>query len=252
MCKSIGLEFHNFLAGKINRLDIFLNLALKYSFPYYASLLSDFQVNYLKGPIPQDNSLLWKNSQQEIFFYGKTNQLEQKGVDISEMPENAARLEWRLLKRKKIRKLLGVITIEDLCYIYPEFTEIFVNYMKSAFFGTDTVKDERKIPISDEPKDFLILELHGLRSTKKRYILNWVQKFGYFNICSNFSLNDIKALFSSLNISCATTSRFLNEYKKFSKQIKLNHPVRRQLFNELKRKILLERSNSSQTLRQGE
>ena len=112
--------------SKVNRLDLSKNFIVKENPDFYLQALSEniekarlIKTNYLK-------TFYLTNKQQEICIYDKIKEMKTKKVDTSNYPHNVLRIEWRLLKNKKIKAVLGIETGKELIEYYT--------FMKSCFF----------------------------------------------------------------------------------------------------------------------
>jgi hypothetical protein len=79
-------------------------------------------------------SFLWENSVHEVSVYDKRAEMKRKKKNVSGVPRNVARFEYRLLKSRKCRDILGFRSAGDLLIGFDEVKRSYVRAMEKQLF----------------------------------------------------------------------------------------------------------------------
>ena len=130
--EDIGIKT-NINKSKVIRLDTFKNIQTEEPFPYYSPVLSHLEAKR-QNKRDYGTTFLWHNTQQEICVYDKLHEMEYRKHDVSTLPKNTMRFEYRLLKGKKVNSVLGTDIISDIVSEYGSVKEAFEKAMSENIF----------------------------------------------------------------------------------------------------------------------
>lgn len=121
------------LAGGLSRVDLFRNIILDDPFADYSSLLNRLQGKRMSACHHFGGTYYrWGNKQHCIVAYDKRAQMRSRNRDVSGLPLRVMRLEYRMLKARKAKQVLGMTTLGDLAEGYDTLASIW----RSAIYAT--------------------------------------------------------------------------------------------------------------------
>lgn len=176
--------------ARLKRVDIVKNCLTEYPFHFYTNILRALKMrgNNKRG-YEYPTSFLKGNSNLELCLYDKVEEQRQKNIIKEEyLGKNILRAELRLLKHRKVRKSLNIITLEELLENYEGLGKYYKGFLEKSLFHIKEVQALENNTIKELEyyaynggkywvNNFLIH--NGLKALKpyERIILEWVGKY---------------------------------------------------------------------------
>lgn len=222
----------------ISRIDTFKTIVAEENFNAYTGV---FNLLRAKRTHKRDygTTFLWFNGEREVCVYDKIEELRLNGEDVSKLPSNSVRFEYRLKKPRKIRNVLSFDTVGDLKREYGRLMETFIFSMSSDLF---------KYKVGDiEVLCGNVIE-DTLKTFKKHYGGYYRSKFlkavGLLKLLEMANYNTIQDAFCNVLDNRMSKTRIVRELEQarmdssFLLQDKGSIKTYAQLYEELRVKVL--------------
>jgi hypothetical protein len=224
----------------ISRIDTFKNIQAEENYTSYYSL---FALLKARKAIQRGygTTFLVHNTQQQFCIYDKNVEMQSRGIDISQFPENTIRFEHRLLNKGKCQKVYGFSKVDDLFKGGYEMVK------------TKQVEEWRKSLFSHTPDEVVTLGARELESEMlyfknkyEKYWLEWFLKaYGAYHLAQVAGVEVIKIALKNVESERTKVWRYekmLDEVKKeidFLKNVPGTDKTLAHLYQELKDKVCL-------------
>ena len=121
--------------ARVCRFDLFANAATRYTFQDFKPLFDTLYIPR-RFRVVYAGSYTFRNTQREDQIYDKRAQMEDTGVDTTNVPAQCLRFETRLLLSASVRTL-GVHTVDDLERRWDVIEAWFVEHIKTVLRYSD-------------------------------------------------------------------------------------------------------------------
>ena len=175
----IGLK-SNILDAKFARLDLAREIKTDKPLREYVPLFSNREYYRSKKKRFDDTHYIGNNS-HTIAIYDKKNHLVHKGKDVSDLPDNFIRFEYRLYNKDKCKAVIGDKTVSDIINNWHSLEKIFNQGLRYFFFKEDPF--DFFTPTVDNEKDRLI---HHKNTGNNYWYKDYVELAGYSEVLRKF------------------------------------------------------------------
>jgi hypothetical protein len=130
--RDVGVQT-NIKTASLSRLDAFKTVTADEPYQAYHPLLAMLPGQRMK-PTDYGSTFLWKNKEQEICVYDKVAEMESRRVSVLKVPANSLRFEFRMLKARKVRDMLGMRSAGDLLDGYDHVRTVYHQHLHKQLF----------------------------------------------------------------------------------------------------------------------
>ena len=153
--------------ARLSRLDIFDNVETDLPPELYFRLLEHLRFKRMRS-LSYATTQLWSNRQWALVVYDKIAEMESRGCHVAGLPPRVLRFELRLLKKKKIKQVLGFDTVPELLSGFDRVRDCFRGVLAGDLFSGEFPAH----PVL--PADGLADQLRYYQQNEGRY---WLSKF---------------------------------------------------------------------------
>lgn len=139
----IGIDTDVFRAAVV-RLDIYANGATAYGYQDFKPLLDTVTIPR-RTRVAYPDSVRFGSSHRTDIIYDKRAQQVSAGEDVSQLPPNLMRWEYRLLKRAAVATTTGVTTVEDLFTKWEAIRRLYIANLRAALRYDETLTGRRML-----------------------------------------------------------------------------------------------------------
>ena len=228
--------YTNINSAQVKRFDLFKNAVTEYPYRDYEPLFNILPVNRTNKEVDRKvvDTYYKGNKQHCLVTYNKIKEMVGKNLDISNLPENVIRFEYRILKPEKVSSF-GIKTCVGVVNKFDEFEGIYNKYLKDNIFKKDIPEMKRILE-----KDFKsMLEQYKNESRPLNALFKY---YGILFIVKNVGVDIvIESVKSVLNYDKSTLSRLRRDLKLVEYEInrdKIKDTNMQDLYNELKYKLV--------------
>ncbi len=167
----------NILSAELVRADIKHTVPTEEPYRCYSPVFDLLKMSRMKGT-DYGTTHLWKNGDQQLEVYDKAAEAMHKNKvalksgrasQQSPIPRGSwANFEWRGITARKVQKVLGMRTVDDLLGNYVEVPNTYRQVMRKYFFGQSVAEVEAASQVALEG------EMNRFKESKGR---NWLQYY---------------------------------------------------------------------------
>jgi hypothetical protein len=166
--KTQGIET-DILKATISRLDVCKGVLTSQPYQAYAPVLGRLQGTRM-ATRDYGTTFLWHNGSHEICAYDKIEEMKRRKKNISRLPKNCVRFEYRMLTGRKLNDVLGFRTAADLIEGFDQVKPGYITAMKKQLFRFSPAELEIRT-VQDFKEDLLALKRAGKRNYVAEFLL---------------------------------------------------------------------------------
>jgi len=230
--------FTDLSQAKLSRVDLFKNVISEYDFLSYIALFRLLKASRQEQRI-YGTSLLWHNSQHEISVYDKLKEMRNRNLIVDLYPSNTIRFEYRLLRSKKVKNIIGANKLIDLLDSYNLLEDVYQKALKKTIFSHSVSDVETMVNIQLKEELNLYKNTCGVR-----WFNSFLKSKGIETLLKHHDLDSLDSIFSDVFENRTKKSRAMNLISTEMLKIKMIAKEKRsnvtfaELYSELKGKVL--------------
>ncbi len=222
--------------ARLSRIDAVKTFETEENFGCYMPVLSMMSGKRVRRR-DEGTSMLWLNGLQEISMYDKREEMVAKKRDVSDVPYNTFRAEWRGLKPKKVTETFGFRTVKELLENQGKVCSTYQAVMRDQLFNR-TPSEISLMTVRSIQEELEIFITRGDRYPMQ----NWLKAVAFRRGISNFEAAEQALKQCAPNrMTAYRWAKILREAQMEAKALDVLAPSKRtvaSLYQELQDKVL--------------
>ena len=184
--------FTSLLHAEPCRLDLFQNVPTDHACETYFPLLELLRPGRTQL-ISYPTTTLWKNKQWQFNIYDKIAEMKSRDASVEGLPPDVLRFEIGLLEKQKVRKELGILTVNQLLSDFDQLPIYFQRVLEEHLFSGELPDG----PIIPGPSLQAKLETYKLNAGRNWLSKWWIHK-GVEGVLREYPIEEIKEALSKV------------------------------------------------------